>query len=88
MPEPDLSRFLPPRQRFYARWHRRVLRARTFLGKRQVQIAVVSLVYLLIALTGLVTGQGLLTVLALLPVVLMPPLAWAVYQLIWHEYHR
>lgn len=88
MSEPDLSQFLPPRQRFYARSRRRAIRVRTFLGRRQVQITVILLLYVLVALTGIVIGQGLLTVLALLPIMLMPPLAWAIYQLIWHEYHR
>ena len=83
-----LWNYLPPERRT-AR-HRRDLQRQRLLswlrGRRQ-RIGLITTVYLLIWCLPLLWGQALITASALLPLLLVPPVGWLVYWLMWKEFH-
>ena len=83
-----LWRYLPQERRT-AR-HRQLLRARRLLawtqGRRERLVGITSL-YVLIWLIPLLMGQPIITLFALLPLLLVPPVGWLVYWLVWREFH-
>jgi len=89
MQEPHpLWNYLPPerrnrRERFS--FHSRRLLAR--LQGRLERVIIVSGLYVLIWLIPLIFGQVLVTVFALLPLLLVPPVGLLVYWLVWKEFH-
>jgi len=56
-------------------------------GKKQ-RISVVLVVYTLIWSVPLYFGQSLITVLALIPLLLVPPVGFLIYHLVWQEFHE
>ena len=83
-----LWRYLPQERRT-AR-DRQLLRARRLLaraqGRRERLVGITSL-YVLIWLIPLLMGQPIITLFALLPLLLVPPVGWLVYWLVWREFH-
>ena len=68
---------------------RRLRRRRlwAWLKQKRQRIALVVLLYLLIWSIPLLIGEALLTVFAILPLVLVPPVGYLVYWLVWQEFH-
>ena len=54
---------------------------------RQERLVVVTGLYVLIWLIPLAFGQVLISVFALLPLLLVPPVGLLVYWLVWREFH-
>ena len=79
---------LPPERR--SRTARRALqlqRLRAWLGGRRQRVSLTVLVYLLVWSMPLLVGQPMITVFALMPLLLVPPVGWLVYWLVWKEFH-
>ena len=55
-------------------------------GKRE-RLVLVTSIYVVIWLIPLLVGQPLITVFALLPLVLVPPVGILIYWLVWKEFH-
>ena len=89
MTEPHpLWNYLPPERR--NRRERATLRGRRLLARlqgRREKVVVATGVYVLIWLIPLIFGQVLITVFALLPLLLVPPVGLLVYWLVWKEFH-
>ena len=89
MTEPHpLWNYLPPERR--NRRERATLRGRRLLARlqgRRERVVVATGVYVLIWLIPLIFGQVLITVFALLPLLLVPPVGLLVYWLVWKEFH-
>ena len=64
------------------------LRLRAWLGTRRNRIELALGLYLLLCLVPLLLGQPLLSAYALLPVVLVPPVAFLIYWLVWLDFHQ
>ena len=58
------------------------------LARPRLRILLAGLVYAGLSLLPLLIGQLHLSLLALLPLVLVPPLGYLTYLLAWHEFHR
>ena len=58
-----------------------------WLKQKRQRIALVVLFYLLIWSIPLLIGEALLTVFAVLPLLLVPPVGYLVYWLVWKEFH-
>ena len=89
MQEPHpLWQYLPPDRR--NRRARIAFRCRRLLARmqgRRARVVVVSGLYVLIWLVPLAFGQVLITLFALLPLLLVPPVGLLVYWLVWREFH-
>ncbi len=81
-------RHVPPAQRAQRLWQIRRLRVMVWLGLRRNRILLILAFYLLLCLLPLLIGQPHLSAYALLPVLLVPPVAYLTYVLAWHEFHR
>ena len=80
--------YLPPEQR--RQRHKLQVQLRRQLARlqgRRERVAVVTGLYVLIWSTPLLFGQPLLTVFALLPLCLVPPVGLLIYGLVWKEFH-
>lgn len=81
--------YLPPERRSrraYAQlWWRR---ARAFLWQRRQRILLSLGVYLILCLLPLGFGMAPATIVALLPLALVPPVGYLVYWLVWKEFHH
>lgn len=67
-----------------------VLRRRriwAWLKQKRQRIGVVVLAYILMWSVPLIIGETLMTVFAFLPLVLVPPVGYLVYWLVWKEFH-
>lgn len=64
------------------------LRLQARLRERRALIALALVVYLLLCLLPLLLGEPFLAVVALLPVLLVPPVGYLAYRLTWLEFHR
>lgn len=64
------------------------LRLRAWLGSRRHRIELALAAYLLLCLVPLLLGQPLLSAYALLPVLLVPPVALLIYWLVWLDFHQ
>lgn len=58
-----------------------------FLQGKQQRLGVVLMLYLAIWSIPLLFGQSLITVFALLPLLVVPPVGWLIYWLVWREFH-
>ena len=89
MQEPHpLWQYLPPERRNrHERLAFRFRRLKARLQGRRERVVVVSGLYVLIWLIPLAFGQVLITVFALLPLLLVPPVGLLVYWLVWREFH-
>lgn len=83
-----LWEYLPEQQRNRRTLiHLRRRRLWAWLKQKRQRIALVVLLYLLIWSVPLLIGEALLTVFAILPLVLVPPVGYLVYWLVWQEFH-
>ena len=57
------------------------------MHQRRQRIGVAIGLYVLIWLIPLLLQQPLITSFALLPLVLVPPVGWLIYWLVWQEFH-
>ena len=83
-----LWQHLPPERR--TRQAKLQLQARRWLAwlkLRRQRIAVAVGLYTLLWLIPLLLQQPLITSFALLPLVLVPPVGWLIYWLVWQEFH-
>ena len=58
-----------------------------FLGSEKAKLIALALIYAVIFLSIAFSGLGALVGLALLPLILIPALAYLAYWLIWQEFH-
>ena len=65
----------------------RMRRLGAWLKQKRQRIALVLIVYVLIWSIPLLLGEPLLTVFALVPLVLVPPVGLLIYRLVWKEFH-
>ena len=80
--------YLPPERRTRrAVFALRRRRCWAWLKQKRQRIGVVVLAYILIWSVPLLIGEPLMTVFALLPLVLVPPVGYLVYWLVWKEFH-
>ena len=70
-----------------ARLQLRAWRWWAWLKQRRQRIAVAIGLYVLIWLIPLLLQQPLITSFALLPLVLVPPVGWLIYWLVWQEFN-
>lgn len=85
---PDWSGFLPPRQRRRAMRQRRLRRVCTNLQRPRSLLMTLAVADMALALAlGLWAQSIALAVLALLPLLLAPPLGFLAYWLLWHDFH-
>ena len=83
-----LWRHLPPERRSQrARLQLKAWRWWAWLQLRRQRIGVAIGLYVLIWLIPLLLQQPLITSFALLPLVLVPPVGWLIYWLVWQEFH-
>ena len=70
-----------------ARLRLRIRRLWAWLKQKRQRIALVLIGYVLIWSIPLLLGEPLLTVFALLPLLLVPPVGLLIYRLVWKEFH-
>ena len=86
-PHPWIA-YLPEAQRNRAARQRRWLHLRAWLGVPRHQIQLLLGGYLLLCLLPLALGLITLTAFALLPLLLVPPVGYLIYWLVWKEFHH
>lgn len=86
-PHPWLA-YVPTPHRRQAASQRRWLQLRAWLGVRRHQIQLLLVSYLLLCLLPLSLGLVTLTGFALLPLMLVPPVGYLIYWLVWKEFHH
>ena len=86
-PHPWLA-YVPAPQRRAAQRQRKWLQLRAWLGVRRHQIQLLLVSYLLLCLLPLSLGLVTLTGFALLPLMLVPPVGYLIYWLVWKEFHH
>ena len=79
---------VPPASRGRRRREMALARLKDLLLRRRVALAASLLFYGGLCLLPLGFGQPLLTVLALLPLLVVPPVIYLAYLIAWHEFHR
>ena len=83
-----LWRYLPrERQNRQERLRLRSRRLVARLQGRRERVVLVTTIYVLIWSIPLLVGQPLITFFALLPLLLVPPVGWMVYRLMWREFN-
>lgn len=82
------GRHVPPDQRRRLRREIRMLRLQAWLGRKGVRIVLLLLFYGLLCLIPVVMGMAVLAGIAALPLLLVPPVGYLAYWLVWREYHR
>ncbi len=87
-PVADWSAYVPRGQRRSLLLKRAWQRFRTTLATQRVLIALMVLSYLAICLGLILWGGPSLGVLALLPLLLGPPVGYLAYWLVWREFHE
>ena len=70
-----------------ARLRLQMRRLWAWLKQKRQRIALVLIGYVLIWSIPLLLGEPLLTVFALLPLLLVPPVGLLIYRLVWKEFH-
>ena len=83
-----LWRYLPPERQNRQELLR--LRSRRLVARlqgRRERVVLVTMIYVLIWSIPLLVGQPLITFFALLPLLLVPPVGWMVYWLMWREFN-
>ena len=78
----------PPEQKTFGATIRLQLRRgwAWFQGKQQ-RLGVVLMLYLAIWSIPLLFGQSLITIFAVLPLLVVPPVGCLIYWLVWREFH-
>ena len=80
--------FLPRERRSrQALFHLRRRRLWAWLKQKRQRIGLVVILYLLIWSIPMLAGEPLLSAFAVLPLVLVPPVGYLVYRLVWKEFH-
>jgi len=80
--------YLPPERRSKtARWALKFQRLRAWMGGRRQRVSLTVLIYLVIWSIPLLVGQPVITVFAVMPLLLVPPVGLLVYWLVWKEFH-
>ena len=79
---------VPPASRAQRRREMALSRLKALLLRRRVALVASLLFYGVLCLLPLGFGQPLLTVLALLPLLVVPPVIYMAYLIAWHEFHR
>ena len=74
-------------QTLIARLNLRLRRLWAWLKQKRQRIALLLIGYVLIWSIPLLLGKPLLSVFALLPLVLVPPVGLLIYRLVWKEFH-
>ena len=83
-----LWRHLPQERRTrQARLQLQAWRLIAWLKQRRQRIAIAIGLYGVIWMIPLLFQQPLITSFALLPLVLVPPVGWLIYWLVWQEFH-
>ena len=83
-----LWRHLPPKRRSQcARLQLKAWRWWAWLQQRRQRIGVALGLYVLVWLIPLLLQQPLITSFALLPLVVVPPVGWLIYWLVWQEFN-
>lgn len=83
-----LWKHVPPQQRRRLRRELRWLRLQAWLGRKDARILLLLLSYGLLCLIPLLLGLPVLAGFALLPVLVVPPVGYLAYWLVWREFHR
>ena len=86
-PHPFWHHLPPERRNRTALWALQLRRLRAWLGKRRQRVSLTLVAYLLVWSLPLLVGQPVITVFALMPLLLVPPVGWLVYWLVWKEFH-
>jgi hypothetical protein len=81
-------RHVPPAERPGRRVRLLGARCQRCLRRRRTRILASLTFYALLCLIPLGLGQPHLTLLALLPLLAVPPVAYLAYWIAWHEFHR
>ncbi len=81
-------RHVPPAERTQRARQIHLARWASWLSKRRHRLLLILGFYGLLCLLPLLIGQPHLSMYALLPVFLVPPVAYLGYLLAWHEFHR
>ena len=81
-------RHVPPAERGQRARQIHRMRWGSWFRQRRHRIQLILGFYGLLCLLPLLIGQPHLSVYALLPVFLVPPVAYLGYLLAWHEFHR
>ena len=80
--------FLPSERRSrQALFHLRRRRLWAWLRQKRQRIGLVVILYLLIWSIPLLAGEPMLSAFAVLPLLLVPPVGYLVYWLVWNEFH-
>lgn len=87
-PHPWWEHLSPERQTPELRRRMLWLRLRGWLGYRRHRIELALASYLLLCVVPLLMGMPLLSAYALLPVLLVPPVAFLIYWLVWLDFHQ
>ena len=83
-----LWEYLPSEQRTrQALLQLRLRRLRSWLQQRRQSIQLILITYVVFWSIPLLIGQALMTVFALLPLLLVPPVGYLIYWLVWKEFH-
>jgi hypothetical protein len=81
-------RHVPAADRSRRRLELQRVRLLAHLRRRRAALLAALLVYGWLCLLPLTFGQPHLTLLALLPLLAVPPVAYLAYLIAWHEFHR
>ena len=80
---------LPPERK--TRWARLILSIRRLMawsGGRRQRMSIVIGIYLILWSLPLLFNQPIISLFALLPLLLVPPVGMLVYRLVWKEFHE
>ena len=86
-PHPLWQHLPPERRTSQAKLRLEARRWLAWLKQRRQRIGVAVGLYTLLWLIPLLLQQPLITSFALLPLVLVPPVGWLIYWLVWQEFH-
>lgn len=80
--------YVPAAQRRRRRWEILGLRCQARLARKDVRILISLGFYGVLCLVPLALGLPALAGVAVLPLLLVPPVGYLAYWLVWQEYHR
>jgi len=70
------------------RWNLQLRRFLAWCGGRRQQIGLVAVFYIILWSIPLFLGEPLISLFAVLPLLLVPPVGLLVYRLVWKEFHE
>ena len=76
------------RKTLQARWRLYTRRLLAWFGGRRQRIGLIVVIYLILWIIPLLLGQPLISLFAVLPLLLVPPVGILVYRLVWKEFHE